>query len=120
MSSASGTDAAEVLACRSTVITTFSGGSPSFLRGRIEDPGVGLVRNDPVDIRGIEADLGKHFAEDLGEIDDGVAENFAALHSQLADGAGGRRAAVDEQQVVVAAVGVKPGAENAAFRSPWP
>src|SRR5688572_21676374 len=44
-----------------------------------------------------------------------MAENLPALHPQLSDGAGGRRAAVDEQEVVVAPVGVKLGGEDSAL-----
>ena len=72
------------------------------------------MRDDPVDVVDVEAGLGQHFVQHVGEIDDRVAEHLAALHPQLADGAGGRGAAVDEQQVVVAAVGVELGGEDAA------
>ena len=80
VSSASGTDAAEVLACWSTVTMTFSGGRPSFLRGGVEDARVRLVRHDPVDVvRGQSGRL-QHLVQHGGEVDDRVAEHLAALH----------------------------------------
>ena len=51
-SSASGIDAAEVLACRSTVTTIFSCGNVQLPRGRVHDAQVGLVRDQPVDRAG--------------------------------------------------------------------
>ncbi len=44
-----------------------------------------------------------------GEVDHRVAEHLAALHPHLADRAGGRRAAIDIEQVAMRAVGVKLG-----------
>jgi 3-oxoacyl-[acyl-carrier-protein] synthase-3 len=44
-----------------------------------------------------------------------MPEHLAAFHAELADGAGSRRAAVDEEKIVVAAVGMEPGGENTAF-----
>ena len=63
----------------------------------------------------LEAGVGKHFVEDVGKIDDRVTEHLAALHAQLADRLGGRRPAVDEQQFVVAAVGMQLGRQDAAI-----
>ena len=50
-SRASGIEAAEVLAWRSMVRTTFSGGRPSFAPDAVDDPAVGLMRHQPIDIR---------------------------------------------------------------------
>ena len=86
-----------------------------FLRRSVEDARIRLVRDHPVDIRGGQARIGEDFVQHAGEVDDGVPEHFPTLHSQLADGAGRRGTAVDEQQIVVAAVGVELGRENAAF-----
>ena len=49
-----------------------------------------------------------------GELDDGVLEDLLAGHPHHAGGAGRGRAAVDVEQVGVAAVGVQVGREDAA------
>ena len=116
-SSASGTEAAEVLACWSTVTITLRRIEAELPRGGVEDALVGLVRHHPVDLVGLVAGGLEHLAEHVGEVDDRVAEHLLALHPQLADRAGGRDAAVDIEQVVVAAVGVEPGGEDARDRS---
>ena len=115
MSSASGTEAAEVLACWSTVTITLRRIEAELPRGGVEDALVGLVRHHPVDLVGAVAGRLEHLVEHVGEVDDRVAEHLLALHPQLADRAGGRDAAVDIEQVVVAAVGVEPGGEDAAI-----
>ena len=48
--SASGTEAAEVLAWRSMVTTTFSAARPSFFAHAVDDAAIGLMRHQPVDI----------------------------------------------------------------------
>ena len=49
-----------------------------------------------------------------GEQGDGMLEHLAAFHAQVADGAGGRWAAVDKELVPETAVGAQMAAENAA------
>ena len=58
--SASGIEAAEVLAWRSTVTTTFSAGSCEPLADGVDDPPVGLVRHQPVEVGRREAALVEH------------------------------------------------------------
>src|SRR5215218_1260930 len=84
-----------------------------LLRSRLEDPGIRLVWNHPVDVVGFKFGGGKHFAQYVRQIDDRMAEDLAALHSQLADGARGRRPTIDEKQIIVASVGVEPCREDA-------
>ena len=60
----------------------------------------------------------ERLVEHRGEVGDRVAEHLLALHPELADRAGGRDAAVDIEQIVVAPVGVEPGGEDARGRSP--
>ena len=115
VSNASGTDAAEVLACWSTVTTTFSGGRPNFFAVASRMRALawcGTTQSTSADAKSRRRE---HLGQHLGEIDDGMAEHFAALHPEFADRAGGRGAAVDEQQIVVAAVGVELGREDSAF-----
>src|SRR3546814_7562850 len=42
-----------------------------------------------------------------------MAKHFLALHAKLADRAGGGNAAIDIEEIVMAAVGVEPRGENA-------
>src|SRR5215218_397811 len=76
-------------------------------RGSVQNAGIRLVRDDPVDLGGRKTRRFEHFVENFRKIDHGVAEHLASLHAQFADGTGGRRTAVHEQQIVVTAVRVK-------------
>ena len=114
VSSASGTEAAEVLACWSTVTITFSGGRPSLRAVASRMRALAWCGTTQSTSAGVEPGGVEHLAQHRGEIDDGVAEHLRALHPQLADRAGGRGAAIDIEQVVVAPVGVEPGGEDAA------
>ena len=58
--SASGIEAAEVLACRSTVTITFVRRQLQALADGVDDPPVGLVRHQPVEIGRAEAALVEH------------------------------------------------------------
>ena len=88
---------------------------PELLRGRVEDPLIGLVRDDPVDfVRRVAGRL-ERLAEDGGKVGHRVAEHLLALHSELADRPGGRGAAVDIEQLIVAAVGMELGREDSAI-----
>ncbi|PAV68946.1 hypothetical protein WR25_16046 [Diploscapter pachys] len=69
--------------------------------GRLENAGIGLMRHDPIDRRRRQAGDIQRFLQHRRQIDDGVAEHLAALHAQLADGASGRRTAIDIEQFVV-------------------
>src|SRR4029079_18801219 len=65
---------------------------------------------------GVEAGGVEDLGEDTGKVDDRVPEHLAPLHPQFYDRAGGRRSAVDEEQVVVAPVGVEASDEDSALR----
>ena len=47
-----------------------------FGRG-LDDAAIGLVRNDPVDIRCGNAGVRQHFGQDIRQVDDRVAKDFA-------------------------------------------
>ena len=72
------------------------------------------MRNDPVDVSGGQPRAFEHLVEHAGKIDHGVTKHLAAFHAQLADRAGGRGPAIDEQQIIVAAVGMELGRQDAA------
>ena len=67
------------------------------------------MRHEPVDVVGGEAGRGEGVLDDVGDHADGVLEDLAAFHAQMADGAGRGRAAVDIELVAVAAVGAQMG-----------
>ncbi len=102
--SASGIEAAEVLPCWSTVVTTFSGAMPSFLARIVDDALVGLVRHEPVDVVGGIAGGLEGVLDHVGDHRHGVLEHRAALHAQVPDGLGRGRSAIDIELGLVAAV----------------
>ena len=63
VSSASGTDAADVLACSVDGDHHFFRRKAELPRGRVEDSRIGLVRHDPVDVGGGQARRVEHFVE---------------------------------------------------------
>ena len=90
-SSASGIEAAEVLACRSTVTTICSGGRPSLRPIAVDDALVGLVRHQPVDVARRSARWRPSASStDLGQLTHRLAEHLAAFHAQMAGGARSR------------------------------
>ena len=104
-----------MLACLSTVITTRSGGRPSLR----PVPSMmrllawcGTSQSMSLAVRpGLLEDLADH----RGHVDHGVLEDFLAFHAQQAGGAGRGRAAVDIEDVVLAAVGMQRMGEDAAI-----
>ena len=113
-SSASGMEAAEVLPCRSTVETTLSVGDAELPGARVDDPLIGLVRHEPVDVVGGGAGRLEGGVDDVGDHADRVLEDLAPLHAHMADGAGRRRPAVDVELFLVLAVGAEMRGEHAA------
>ena len=75
--------------------------------GGVDDAAVGLVRHEPVDVGGGDAGVVETGLDDVGDHADGVLEHFPALHAQMADRPGGRRAAVDVEFGAMAAVGAQ-------------
>ena len=71
------------------------------------------MRHDPVDRLGRQADIGHHFAQHRGEIGDGVAEDFAALHPDVADRPRRRRPAVDIEHICVFSLRMEARREDA-------
>ena len=84
-----------MLAWRSTVTTTFSGGSPSLRAVASRMRALAWCGTTQSTSAGAKPGRVEHFAQHVGEVDDRVAEHLAALHAQLADRAGGRGPAVD-------------------------
>ncbi len=107
--SASGTEAADVLACRSTVTTTRSCASPSLRAHRVDDALVGLMRHQPVDIAPGQAVGGQRFVHRLGEPGDRVTEHLAPVHHQMAGLVALTDRAIDIQDVAQRALGVQMG-----------
>ena len=70
----------------------------------LENSDVRLMGYKPVDVLHAEAELAEHLAGRRGQLVDGVPEDLAPVHAQMPGGAGGGRAAVDVQVVVVAAI----------------
>ena len=108
-------EAADVLACLSTVTTTRSGGRPSLR------PVPSMMRllawcgtSQSMSLA-VEAGLAQHLAHDGRHVDHGVLEDFLALHAQEAGGAGRGRPAIDIEDVVLAAVGMQRIGEDAAI-----
>ena len=66
-----------------------------FLGRRLNNPGISLMRNDPVNVGWRQVCRGKHLVQYIGEIGHGMAEHLATLHPQLADGARGGWTAID-------------------------
>ena len=79
-SSASGIDAADVFACRSTVVDHLAPRHAQFVRGRIDDPDVRLVRDQPVDRLGGRAVGGERLVRGLRQHLHGELEHRAAVH----------------------------------------
>ena len=109
-----GIEAAEVLACLSTVTTTRSGGRPS-LRPVPSMMRLLAWRHQPVDVLGLQPGLLQDLAHHCRHVDHGVLENLLALHAQEAGRLGRGRAAIDVEDVVLAAVGMQRIGEDAAI-----
>ena len=119
-SSASGTEAAEVLPCLLTVTTTWSIDIFKLARGCRDDADIGLVRHQPVDIRFLHVIRGKGFIDDAAERVDRHFEHFVTAHFNeglafldllvaVAD------AVRHPQQVFVLAIGVDVAGEHPGF-----
>ena len=80
--SASGIDAAEVLAVHSTLKETFSCATPSASATAADDPRVGLVRDEVVDLLDADAVTREHLLRRLGHPVHGVAVDLLAGHPQ--------------------------------------
>ncbi len=76
------------------------------LAGRgIQDALVGLMGHEPVDVGGGNIVGAEREVDGVGHIRDRMTEDFAAFHTQVAGRHRLRRAAVDVEQIVMAAVG---------------
>ena len=73
--------------------------------GGINDPLIGLMRHNPVDIGFRHIGPGNGILGDFSQIRDGMLENFLAEHSQQAGFLIGRRTTIHIKQVMVPAVG---------------
>ena len=113
-SRASGIEAAEVLACRSIVMTILFGGQAEFSSHGIDDPAVRLMRNQPVDICRDEIVGAQSLVDDLAQALNGMTKDLAALHPQKARARGRGGAAVDIKNVVLAAVRMQMVRQNEA------
>ena len=86
--SASGIEAADVLPCRSTVVTILAGRNAELMRRTVDDPLVGLMRNEPIDVGDGVARRLEGVLDHVGDHRHGMAKHLAAFHAQVADGAG--------------------------------
>ena len=73
----------------------FVGVEPKFLGRRFDNPGICLMRDDPIDIGRREFCFLKNFLQYAGQVRDRVAKHFAALHAQLANRSRRRWTTVD-------------------------
>ena len=112
--SASGIEAAEVLPCLSTVMTTLAGSMPSLMRRAVDDALVGLVRHEPVEVaRGIAGRL-EGVLDHIGDHRHRVLEHLPAFHAQMADRLRRGRPAIDIELDLVAAVRTQMRGQDAA------
>ena len=81
--SASGTEAAEVLPSSWTVTTTWPARS-ELLRRTVDDPSIGLMRDEPSRSSASAGRL-EGVLDHAGDLPDGEAEDLLALHAQMAD-----------------------------------
>ena len=84
-----------------------------LLSGRVDNPAIGLVGDQPVDFVGADAGGRQRLARDLRQIGHGVAEDLASLHSEVAGGLGGGDAAIHIERLVMAPVGAHADREHA-------
>ena len=63
----------------------FVGVEPKFLGRSFNNPGICLMRDDPIDICSSEFCFLKNFMKYARQVGDRVAKHFAALHAQLAN-----------------------------------
>ena len=73
-------------------------------RNAVQDPLIGLMRHNPVNVIAGQPDLVQRGVRSLGEFLDRVTEHLLALHSEETGALVGRHAAVDIQDVAVGAV----------------
>ena len=91
-------------------------GNAELLRRCFDDPAIGLVRHEPVDLVARNAGCGEGLFDHVGDHADRVLEHFAAFHAQMAGGARRRRPAIDIELVLVPAVRTQMGRQNARVR----
>ncbi len=84
-----------------------------LLRSGLQDAGIRLMRDQPVDPVLGQAGVVQHLAQGSGHVGDGVAKDFPPLHAQMPHGARGGRSAIDKEQLAVATVGVQAYGEHA-------
>ena len=116
MLNAKGIDAADVLACLSTVMMMRVFVEAKLSCCTVQDTLIGLMGNEPVDIGGLIASLVKRCADHLADLCHCVAKYFWTVHADMADGAGRGRAAIDIELVPIASVGAETGGQNAPVR----
>jgi len=99
-------------------------GDDDFLRRQmqalahaVDDPPVGLVRHQPVDVALRQAIGGQRLLHRLGEPYHGVAKHLATVHHQMARLVAPAHRTVDIQDVALRALGVQMGGKDAAVHA---
>ncbi len=99
--------AADVLAWRSTVTTTRSGGNFQSLAHRVDNAAVGLVRHQPIDIRVAQAVRRQRLLDHGRELHHGLTEHLLPLHDQMTGPVGAADGAIHIKYVAQAAICVQ-------------
>ena len=94
------------------------GGEPELAPDPGDDPAVGLMRHQPVDVRRGQPVGGERLVHHLAQMLHRLAEHLAPFHPQKAGMAGRRRAAIDIEDVVLASVRMQMGREDMAAARP--
>src|SRR5690625_2534414 len=81
----------------------------------LDDPDIGLMRYQPVDLRRLEPVLLKRRVDRLRHLHDRVAKDLAALHAQESGRLCRGRSAVYIERVVMAPVRIEMGGQDAAL-----
>ena len=87
-----------------------------FMRRGVDDPLVGLMRHEPVEVLRRQPGVGEGVDHHIGHLADREAEDLLALHAHIAGGPGGGRAAIDIKLRFMPSVGAQPRGEDAAIR----
>ncbi len=81
---------------------------------RVDDPQVGLVRHQPIDVAPGQPVRRQRLVHRLGQTDDRVAEHLATVHHQMAGTVGPTDGAINVEDVAEIALGVQMGGQDAA------
>jgi len=91
------------------------GAQSELAADRLDNSGICLMRNEPVDVGPAQPVGGQRFIDDRGQMRYRLPKHFSAFHAQATGGSGRGRATIDIENVVFATIGMQRIGQNAAI-----